>query len=340
MVTLADVARLSATSRSTASRALRNDPRISTATTERVRLVANSLGYQPNLAARSLATGRSGIIGLIVPTGQLTGEPYGAQLVNAVTTTAAMSDYAVMLWLSHQRPSGAVQEALQNGIVDGLVISIIAQQDPWVDALLDGPLPISLVGRHTRRAQLSYASVDNITSTRELIAHVLEQGYQRLATIRGPIGNADADERYDVFVESLGGPDSVDANLVEVGAFTYESGYTAARALLRHEPDCIVAANDQMAMGAIDALLDAGLSVPRDIAVTGWDDMPMIRRPATGLTTVRHDIEAVGCEATTILLQLLAGAPGPIQRTLPSSLLVRDSTPPKLSIATAAGAHG
>jgi LacI family transcriptional regulator len=326
VVTLADVARLSATSRSTASRALHDDPRISTETTERVRLVAEALGYRPNVAARTLSTGRSGIIGLILPVGQLSGEPYGAQLVSAVTTTAVQGDHAVMLWLSHRAPSGTVREALQSGLVDGLVMSIVAQDDPWAEALLDGSVPCVLIGRHSRRADVSYASIDNITSTRELLAHLLDQGYQRLAMIRGPIGNADADERYAVFSEALGGDAMVDANLVAVGDYKYDSGYRSAQSMLRHRPDCIVAANDHMALGAIDAVLDAGLAVPRDIAVTGWDDMREISRATIGLTTVRQDVEAVGQEATSILLELLGGAAGPIQRTLPTSLVIRDST--------------
>lgn len=326
MVTLADVARLSATSRSTASRALNNDPRISRAATDRVRLVAKALGYRPNLAARSLSTGRSGIIGLILPTGLLGSDPYGAQLASAVTTAAAKGNHALMLWLSHQEPSTTVQEILQSGLVDGLVISIVAQEDPWVNALLDGPLPCALIGRRTGRDDVSYASIDNITSTRALMAHLLDEGYQRLAMIRGPIGNADSDERYAMFAEALGGEAAIDANLVAVGAFDYDSGYRCTRSLLRYKPDCIVAANDHMALGAIDAVLEAGLSVPRDVAVTGWDDMSELSRSSIGLTTVRHDVEGVGREATMILLELLGGAAGPIQRTLPTSLVIRDST--------------
>lgn len=326
MVTLADVARLSATSRSTASRALNSDSRISPATTERVRLVADALGYRPNLAARSLSTGRSGIIGLILPTGQLTGDPYGAQLVGAVTAAAADGNHAVMLWLSHREPSGAVHEVLQNGIVDGLVISITAQDDPWVDALLDGPLPCTLIGRHAGRPDTSFATIDNLTSTRALMAHLLDQGYQRLSFIRGPVGNADSDERYAMFVEALGGPDAVDANLVAVGRFDYDSGYRCAQSLLRYDTDCIVAANDHMAVGAIDAIHASGRSVPDDVAVTGWDDFLEIRRNSIGLTTVKHDVEAVGREATLILLALLAGAEAPIQRVLPTSLVIRDSS--------------
>ncbi|MEP7055642.1 MAG: LacI family DNA-binding transcriptional regulator [Actinomycetota bacterium] len=331
------MARLSSTSRSTASRALNNDSRISSETTERVRLVAAALGYRPNVAARTLSTGRSGIIGLILPVGQLTGEPYGAQLVSAVTTAAAVGNHAVMLWLSHREPSGAVHEVLQNGLVDGLVISIVAQEDPWVNVLLDGPLPCSLIGRHTGRDDLSYASIDNITSTRELMAHLLEQGYQRMAMIRGPIGNADADERYAVFAEALGGEAAIDANLVVVGKYDYDSGYQCAEALLRRRPDCIVAANDHMALGAIDAVLDAGLSVPHDVAVTGWDDMREISRPTIGLTTVRQDVEAVGREATLILLELLGGAAGPIQRTLPTAPVIRDSTLRRTPISVGGG---
>ena len=231
-----------------------------------------------------------------------------------------------MLWLSHREPSGAVHEILRNGIVDGLVISIVAQDDPWVNALLDGPLPCTLIGRHTARDDVSYASIDNISSTRALMRHLIESGYRRIGMVRGPIGNADSDERYAMYVEALGGELAVDANLVAVGGYDYDSGYRGAQTLLRYDPDCLVAANDHIALGAVDAVRDAGLSVPGDVAVTGWDDMRELSRPSIGLTTIRHDVEAVGREATSILLELLAGAAGPIQRTLPTSLVIRDST--------------
>lgn len=137
---------------------------------------------------------------------------------------------------------------------------------------------------------------------------------------------AQDDERYAVYVGAFGGSAMIDANLVTVGGFDYDTAYRCAKSLLRHEPACIVAANDHMALGVFDAVIDAGLSVPGDIAVTGWDDMREIRRPTIGLTTVRQDIQAVGREATSILLELLAGATGPIQRTLPTSRVVREST--------------
>ncbi|RZS91260.1 LacI family transcriptional regulator [Motilibacter rhizosphaerae] len=330
MATLADVARLSATSRSTASRALKNDPRISAATAERVRLVAAALHYQPNLAARSLTTGRSGILGLVLPTTALTGDPYGAQLVNAVTTGAMDRDRGVMLWLSHDRPGGAVSELLSGSIIDGLVISIIALGDAWVQSLLEGPVPVVLVGRPPQaeaEEALSWVAVDNAGGTAALLAHLREEGYERIATIRGPVGNTDADERHAAYVAALGGEAAVDANLVAVGDFGYESGYAAAQRLLARRPDCIVAANDHAALGAVDAITDAGLSIPGDVAVAGWDDVASLRRRGVELTTVRQDVEAVGREAVAILLELLDGdAEGPVRRVLPTELVVREST--------------
>ena len=328
VATLADVARLSATSRSTASRALKNDPRISAETAARVRLVAEALDYKPNMAARSLSTGRSGILGLVLPTTQLTGDPYGAQVVSAVTSAAMSSEHAVMLWLSHHRPGGAVQQVLQGGLVDGLVVSITAQQDPWVEALLDSGIPCVLIGRHSGRPDLSYATIDNASGSSALMAHLREQGFRRIAIVRGPLGNADADERYAAYVAGIGGEAAVDANLVVDGDFTYESGYAAVSRLVRHSPDCIVAGNDHMALGVIDALGDAGLSVPHDVGVTGWDDMRELRRPLVSLTSVRQDIEQVGREAVSILLDVLSGTSGPepVQRVLSTSLVVRSST--------------
>ncbi len=230
-----------------------------------------------------------------------------------------------MLWLSHERPGGAVQDILRNGLIDGIVVSIVAQEDPWVTPLLDGLLPCALVGRHATR-DVSHATIDNVNGTRALMRHLRDEGYTRLATIRGPLGNADADERFAVFVEERGGPEPLDANLIAVGDYTYDTGFAAATALLRHQPDCIVASNDHMALGAIDALAAAGLSVPGDVGVCGWDDMRALNRPDVGLTTVRQDVDAVGREAVAILLELLGGAEGPIRRVLPAPLVVRNST--------------
>ncbi|MEU4607312.1 LacI family DNA-binding transcriptional regulator [Kribbella sp. NPDC023972] len=325
VVTLADVARMSATSRSTASRALKGDPRISEETADRVRLVAKALGYRPNVAARTLATGRSGIFGLIVPS-SLMDDVYGAQLVSAVTTAAGEHDGGVMLWLSHDRPSRAIRETVSNGIIDGLVVSILAQNEPWIDELLDSGLPCVLIGRHSSRTDTSYAAIDNITATRALMEHLRDQGYMRVATIRGPIGNTDAEERHSVFIEAMGGADQIDANLVAVGDFSYESGYDAAAALLRHGPDCIVAGNDPMAMGALAALRAAGLRIPEDIGVSGWDDVRDANRIDVRLTTVHHDMAAVGREAVEILLKQMGGVQGPIRRTVPASLVIREST--------------
>ncbi len=326
MATLADVARMSDTSRSTASRALNNDPRISAPTAERVRRVAVELDYRPNVAARSLTTGRSGIVGLVFPTQRLQGDPYGAQVVSAVTSAAMRRDHAVMLWLSHTRPGSAVEQAFMSGLIDGLIISIVAQVDPWVDSIIDSGLPCVLLGRHATRTGASFASVDNVAGTRALMAHLLECGYRRIAMIRGPIGNTDADERYATYVDALGGVDEIDPDLVAVGDYTYTGGYAHASQLLAQRPDCIVGGNDHTALGAIDAILDAGLRVPSDIAVTGWDDMPELRRPSVGLTTVHQDVEAVGNEAVAALLELLGGALGPLHRVLPTSLVVRQST--------------
>ncbi|WP_327693352.1 LacI family DNA-binding transcriptional regulator [Streptomyces sp. NBC_00459] len=325
MVTLADVARMSGTSRSTASRALKDDPRISAKTSERVQLVAKALGYRPNLAARTLATGRSGIYGLIVPS-RLMGDVYGAQLVSAVTDAVSAHDGGVMLWLSHDRPSRAIRDTINHGIVDGLIVSILVQDHPWVVELLDSGLPCVLIGRPGGLEEASYATADNIASSWALMRHLREEGYRRLAAIRGPLGNTDADERHSVFVEAMGGVGELDANLVAVGDFTYESGYAAATALLRHRPDGIVAGNDEMARGAMDAVRTAGLRIPEDVGVCGWD---AVRRPNHGdmeLTTVRQDVPAVGREAVSILLDLLKGEQGPIRRTLPTQLVVGRST--------------
>jgi LacI family transcriptional regulator len=331
VVTLDDVARESGLSRSTVSRVLNDDPRVSPEARVRVRDVAQALGYRPNRAARSLATGRSGVIGLVMPVMELWDDPYGAHVVQDVCGAAAEQGIGVMVWLTRAAPKGAVEEILRNGIVDGLVISSLAQKDSWVEELLDGSLPAVLVGRHPTRVDVSWVDIDHRAGVAALMDHLVSIGRRRIATITGPMDRHDAAERYRAYADALarhGLP--LDPDLVAHADFRQPQGAEAMRALLAHRPDAVLAANDETAHAAIGVLLAAGLRVPEDVAVTGFDDLR--RSAGMPLTTVRHDVAAIAGEALDVLVGLLRGEPGPEHRMLPATIVLRSST-----VATATG---
>ena len=147
-VTLEDVARMSGVSRATASRALNGHARVNADVRARVRMIADQLGYRPNSAARSLASGRAGVLGLVLPGGHLISAPYEAHLLEAVADAATASGHGLMLWMAATEPSQSLRDGFRTGFVDGVIVSGVALGSPWVEDLFDGPHPCVLVGRH------------------------------------------------------------------------------------------------------------------------------------------------------------------------------------------------
>jgi LacI family transcriptional regulator len=328
IVTLEEVARTSGVSRATASRALNGRARVSPEVRNRVRIVANAMGYRPNPAARSLASGRSGALGLVIPTGHLVEDPYAAHLVEAVAETATCHDQALMLWLARVEPGPVVRNEFRTGLVDGLVISGVGFGAAWIEDLIDGPHPCVLIGRHPTRTDVATIEVDNAAGAKAAVAHLIETGARRVAIITGPPERTDNQDRVQGYEEALAehGLDLDDA-LARPGDFTVESGYEAMRQLLPQAPDAVFAANDPMAVGALRAIGEAGLSVPDDIMVAGFDDLPVAATTDPPLTTVRQDIGLVGESAVEALVRLLDDDPTDPERVvIPAPLVVRQST--------------
>ena len=318
-------------STATASRALSGDSRVRDATRARVQAVAESLHYRPNRAARSLASGRSGVIGLVLPTEPLVNDPYGAILINGVAQSASTRDHGLMLWMTHREPGATVRELFSGGLLDGLVISAVALGDAWVEKLLDGPLPTVLIGRHPQRSDVDVVEVDNTAAARLVVEHLIGLGHRRIATITGPEARSDAAERLETFrtvMAEHGLP--VPDELVEPGDFSPLSGLAAMARLIPHRPTAVFAANDQMALGAMEAISLAGLRVPDDISVAGFDDFPAALVSNPPLTTVGQDVDLVADRAVAHLIDLLDTGRRGTDVLVGAELRIRGSTgPPK-----------
>jgi LacI family transcriptional regulator len=327
-VTLAVVARVSGVSPATASRALNGRSGVDPEVAARVTAVARSLGYRPNAAARLLASGRSGVIGLVMSSNQLVCGEYGPHIVRALTEACTVRGLGVMLWLLKPEPDGIVRDVRAGRLVDGFVVTGVGFGTPWVEELIDGPQPCVLIGRHRNRPGAAVVEPDNYGGAFAAVDHLVSTGRHRIATITGPVSSSDSRDRFRGYCNALeahGLP--IDPVLIERGDFRSPSAESLTSHLLAHRPDAIFAANDLMAIGVHRAVVAAGLRVPDDIAIAGFDDLPDANRSISTplLTSVRQDLEAMATSALEVLDAMLSGG-GPQHRVVPTHLVVRKST--------------
>lgn len=329
---LEDIARLSGVSRSTVSRVINNSPNVSEATRQRVLQVIREQHYRPNFAARSLVTQRLKILGLYVPyfVSDLFTDPYFPTLLHAITTHANECDYDVMLWL--RGPDDTLgrlhARVLHHRMTDGLILASTPREDTLLDALVARGRPFVLNGRPWRHAEtINFVDTQNVQGAQQAVEHLARLGRRRIATITGRLDICSGYDRlqgYCAALERLGLP--VDTALIAEGDFSEGSGYRAMQRLLEAAPDAVFAASDSMALGAWNALREAGRRVPEDVALVGFDDLPFTASEALQLTTVHQPVSRLGHLATEGLVGLLEGTiTPPYQVVLPTELVIRHS---------------
>jgi LacI family transcriptional regulator len=330
MTTIEQIAQKAGVGRSTVSRVLNDDPRVSDVTRQRVLEVLQRENYQPNHAARSLALGKSDIIGAVVPMAlpSVFGDPFFPRFLEGVAAACGAADALLMLWLAlPEDEQRNVDKVLGRGPVDGLVIAAHVTGDPLVEALRKGRQKFVLSSRY-EADDVSYVCVDNRASARTAVTHLLRNGRTRIAHITGPRRMLDAEDRLAGYLDALrdfGLP--LDEELIAEGDWSEPSGYAATRRLLSAKPDAVFAANDAMALASMRALREEGLRIPEDVAIVGFDDMPAAAVSEPGLTTVRQPVRRLGEVATTTLLELIADPNCAPRRTvLPTELVIRASS--------------
>jgi len=335
--TLEEVAKLAGVSRSTVSRVVNQHPNVRPEVRERVWEVIRQTGYQPHAAARSLATRRTRVIGLIIPQAVTTlfTDPYFPILIRGIADACNAHNYHLMLSLfsrrrvqeSRARQDLLYQQVLRGRYLDGVVVSSAPLDDPIFPRLLEDGVPFIIVGRYPHE-RANYVDVDNVAGARMAVEHLLRLGHERVATITGPLNMFAAQDRLEGYQQALAARGiPVDEDLIAEGDFTERGGRAAMQRLLLRRPTAIFAASDMMAVGAIKVLREAGLRVPEDVAVVGFDDIPLASMVEPPLTTVRQPIEQTGGMAVELLVSLLEN---PEEETvhrvvLPTELVIRAS---------------
>jgi len=328
-LTLEDVARLSNVSRSTVSRVINGDEKVSAETRLHVLDIIQKNNFHPNQAARRLAAGRTNILGLVIPTrvGTTFSDPYFSQLIQGVSSACNTLDYSLMLWLAepeHERRM--IRQIVSNGTVDGVVVSSTLTDDPIIGSLQNSRMPFILIGHHPT-LEVNSIDIDNLQAAQQVTLHLINSGNNRLATISGPQNQVAGRDRLNGFRLALQQKGLVfDPALAVDGDFTEAGGYAAMQKLLPAHPEAVFAANDMMAAGAFRAIDEAGLKIPEDLAIVGFDDFPIASQLNPQLTTIRQPIQRMGSLAVETLIEILhQPEKQPRQIILQPELIIRAS---------------
>ena len=326
-VTSAEVARLAGVSQSAVSRVFTPGASVSAKTMEKVRAAAEELGYRPNVLARSLITGRTRIIGLVVAYLENQFYPMALELLSRALQARGYHILVFMAENSTERVAQVMSELLDYQ-VDGIITASVAMSND-LTARCDGAgIPVVMFNRGQDDARLSEVTSDNVNGARRAAEFLIKGGHKRIAHVMGWQGSSTGRDRAEGFKQAMQAAGLQPFALVD-GTYSREKAAAVTRELCQgpERPDAIFVGNDHMAFAVMDTLRhELGLRVPQDVSVVGYDDVPMAAWPAYGLTTIRQPVNRM-VEATVaaLLNQIEGGSSAPTKVKINGPLMVRTS---------------
>ncbi len=331
-VTLKDIAKKVGKSVTTVSRALHNYNDVSPETKERVHRVAEEMGYTPNIIAQRLQKQRTDTIGFILPTfGPRFSDPFFSEFLAGVGNKAAKLGYDLLV---STHPPGeeelkTYRRKVQSYLVDGFVIVRTRRHDARIEYLCQVEFPFVVFGRTESDCVFPYVDEDSEHGMRLLAHHLADLGHRRIAFIAAPEELMFAYHRLNGFKEGLAERGlQLDETMIVIGDLTQRDGFRQANSLLDqpNPPSAIAASNDLMALGAISAAQKRNLVVGKDIAITGFDNIPLAEHSHPPLTTIHQPIYQIGEMVCENLIKLINGEKGETDRLLlKPSLIIRET---------------
>lgn len=327
-----DVAKLAGVSRTTVSFVLNDVPgvKITEETRQRVLEAARQLNYYPTAAARSLASGKTHRIGLILGEGQkrLSADAFLPTFLQGVTASVHQRGYLLVLQMAEDVPSHeAYVRLIREQQVDGLILSGPRLDDPLLTELAEDRFPLILHGR-LDECDFPCVDVDNKAGGYQATTHLIGLGHRRIGFVsNAPLSYSGAQDRFAGYKQALAEHDiDLDDSLVRTAAFLPQTGRKAMAELLRQPqpPTAVFTASDVVAMGTMSAIQTAGLKIPDDVAVVGFDDIFLAAHVEPPLTTIRVPAYGLGWTAAEILISLIEGDEVS-SVTLETELVIRDS---------------
>jgi len=326
--TIKEVALKAGVSIATVSRVFNDSSLVNPKTIQRVREIAHSLHYVPNASARSLSRRKSDTFGMILP--DLFGE-FFSEVIRGADQTAQKHSYNVLLSSSHNNQD-EIKEALNimKGRVDGIIIMSPNINADILHHNINKSLPVVLLNCFVEDNSFDSIVIDNCNGAYQITNHLIKHGHKRIAIIKGAIGNYEADVRLLGYRHALTLEQCEVSETFEFeGDFSEESGYNSAKKILSitPRPTAVFAANDSMAIGALKAFHDHGIAVPDDIALVGFDDIPISRYVKPSLSTVQVPIHKMGILAVERLIEVLEKKNSTKKEKIifPTQLTIRES---------------
>ena len=326
MVTSHDVARLAGVSQPTVSRALRDSPKVSEETKQRVRQAAKALGYVPSETGRALSSGRTRRIGLLLT--DLENQFY-PHVIAPMHHELDAFGYQLMLQTETTDSAGVAERLISNGL-DGVLLATTTVDSVVPVRLRDRGVPFVYFNRTADAMEADSATVDPVPGMSEAAKEIADLGHRRVGAIFGPRNTSTALQRETALRDALADNGvSIGAAATHRGAFDFGTGYAGATKLLGQpdRPTVIMCGNDVVALGALNAAADLGVSVPAEVSMVGFDDLPAAAWPLIRLTTVAFDLDAMARKAANLLVRRIEGEePEPYEHAVFTSHLVRRGT--------------
>ncbi len=327
-ITSAQVARLAGVSQSAVSRVFTPGASVSSKTALKVRTAANELGYRPNVLARSLITGKSRIIGLVV---SYLNNQFYPEVLEKLSNGLQAQGYHVLVFMAAQTAENIdeVLEEILDYQADGIVLASVAMSSELALRCHAAGVPVVLFNRTQDNHLLSSITSDNVAGGRKVAEHLVQAGYQRIAYIAGWTGASTQRDREAGFREGLAAA-GVDLFAREEGDFHFEQAKLAARRMFSvdERPDAVFVCNDHMAFAVMDVLrYELSLRIPENVAVVGFDDVPLAAWGAYNLTTVRQRANRMVEETiATLLTQIEQDDAPPRRLSIDGPLVVRSTS--------------
>jgi len=333
-VTINDVAKIANVSPSTVSRVIAGNPRISEETREKVLKIMKELNYYPNIIARSLANKSTKIIGVIVPgtTEKAFQHPFLPEILRGIASAASKNKYKILISsaTSIKEEKETIDELANGAITEGIILLTSRVKDPCIQEMMKLRFPFVVVGRPSQEDKINWVDNNNSSISYELTRHFLDQGHKEIAFLG-------FSKEYMVTVDRLEGYKKAleeynikfDSKLVVEGEFIDDTGYSLAKKLFERgkKPSAIIACDDLLAFGVIKYLNEKGIKVPQDIAVAGFNNVPLSDYFVPSLTSVEVNAFNLGYQAFQLLMNSISSNLTSINRSIVSAeLIIRESS--------------
>jgi len=325
MVTIRDVAKKAGVSISTASYALNDSGPVSQETRQRVLKAAQELKYHPNANARHLRSSKTNTIGLIVS--DLAG-PFFSELIRGVQEKTLAADYDLMAISAIGGFDSTAAKFLKERRTDAIIIFAHNLDDGLIKSAARRDMPIVLIDRPIEGKYIINIKVDNFEGAYKATEYLISRGHEEIAYISGSEDSYDNKQRFEGYKAALEANGmKYNPDLIYRGNFVEAGGYAAAKLMISkgYVPRAIFAANDEMAIGAINAFGESGVKGGEDVAIIGFDDIRIARYVVPPLTTMRQPTYEIGCLAVNLVLRALAGDFPESKIMLPAELIIRRS---------------